>query len=173
MSLEAKEKSRFGEESWESGSPKIRWEHIVTTHTVYTLTYAHPQSDTHSLGSRDTLLRLWIIDDGADVWWMPKHQDSNFSFYPQLPNRTGCLTACLLLWMTQAPMWRAQAASITVSPNISKSEPRSGRSVSSSSPLIGLEWIRLEVTCCVIGWIWSQWKISPFPFCQFLQCSGM
>lgn len=84
------------------------------------------------------------------------------------------LAAWLLLCvcMTQAPMWRAQAASLAVSYNSSKSGPRHERSVSSSSPLIGLDWSRAEVTCSVIGWHWSRWKIFPFPFLPFLECSG-
>lgn len=89
--------------------------------------------------------------------------------------KQGWLPDCLpaSVCVTRAPMWRAQAASLAVSHNSSKSGTRYGRSVSSSSPVIGLDWNRVEVTCCVIGWDWSQWKIYPFLFLSFLQCSGM
>lgn len=97
---------------------------------------------------------------------MPKHQDSKY--FPQsTAPKPGGLPNCLpaSVGMTQAPMWRAQAASIAVSHNSSKSAPRYKRSVSSSSPLIGLHWNRLEVSWCVIGWAWSRWKKNPpLPF---------
>ena len=109
----------------------------------------------------------------------PPRQQKNVSVNSFQTGLAACFSVCVCVFVfvcvcvTQAPMWRAQAASLTMSHNSSKSGPRYGRSVSSSSPLIGLDWSRVEVTCCVIGWNLTQWKIYPFPFLPFLQCSGM
>lgn len=91
---------------------------------------------------------------------MPKHQDSKI-FLSATPKQD-CLAASVCV--TQAPMWSAQAASLTRSYDGSESGPRYERSVSSSSSLIGLDWNRPETPCCLIGWDWGQWKNLPLPF---------
>lgn len=155
----------------ERGSPKIRWEHIVTKHTLwYTSTCARARTQTCTQTQEHTA-------EVVNNWWCcgclvdAKAPGRQKCFCQQLPNRVAAwLLLCVC--MTRAPMWRAQAASLAVSHKSSKSGPRHERSVSSSSPLIGLDWSRAEVTCSVIGWHWSRWKIFLFPFLPFLQCSG-
>lgn len=111
----------------------------------------------HVVFQTHMLVHIWTLGRTAEVVNYERRSKIFLSTAP----KQGCFPDCLpaSVGMTQAPMWRRQAASLAVSHDGSESGPRHGRSVSSSSPLIGSLRCRPEVTCCAIGWDQSQWKI--------------
>lgn len=148
MSQKAEKKRRF----WMMNSRDValrRSKHsILRSHT-----------HTQTLGYRDTLLGLWIIDDGAEAWYMPKQQDSKKKKNSMNSSQTGRV-ACFCVYDTLSHV----KSTGCLSHYVTQWQQIRVESLSSSSPLIGLDWNRLQTTCCLIGHNWSQWKNLRFFF---------